>query len=127
LTTGHLLASFKPGHGCKHHLLRFAPLNLLLIVAALLLGRRLIWVCRAAVFISGIALILLLVPLVNLLFATNPPPEYRTAIKLLLTFIMPILVELLVLVGILRWRMCPRWPASAVAQEPEGQSSRRPD
>lgn len=37
--------------------------NLLLIVVSWLLGPRLIWVCRAAVFVNGIALILLLVPL----------------------------------------------------------------
>jgi hypothetical protein len=82
--------------------------NLLLIVASLLFGPRLIWVCRAAVFVNGIALILLLVPLFNLLFATNPPPEYRTAIRILVTYTALILVETLGLLAILRWRMLPR-------------------
>jgi hypothetical protein len=79
--------------------------NLLLIVVSWFFGPRLIWVCRAAVLVNGIALILLLVPLFNLLFATNPPPEYRTAIKTLLTFTAPILVETLGLLAIHRWRM----------------------
>jgi hypothetical protein len=54
--------------------------NILLIVASLFLGPRLLWLCRAAVFVNGIALILMLVPLLNLLLASNPPPEYRAAI-----------------------------------------------
>ena len=79
--------------------------NLLLMVVSWLLGPRLIWVCRAAVFVNCIALIVLLVPLFNLLFATNPPPEYRTAIRILLTYTAPILVETLGLLTILRWPM----------------------
>ena len=82
--------------------------NLLLIVASLFFGSRLLRVCRAAVFVSGIALIVLLVPLLNLMLAIHPPADYRAAIRILLTFTAPILVEFLALLAILRWRMPPR-------------------
>ena len=82
--------------------------NILLIVASLFLGPRLLWLCRVAVFVNGIALILMLVPLLNLLPTNHPPAEYRAAIKILLTFTTPILIEFLALLAILHWRMRPR-------------------
>ena len=82
--------------------------NLLLIVASLILGPRLLRLCRVAVFINAIALMLMIIPLVNLLLSSHPPPEYRAAIHILLTFTAPILVEFLALLGILHWRMRPR-------------------
>ena len=51
---------------------------------------------------------LMVVPLVNLLFTSHPPDGYRAAIKILLTFTAPILIEFLVVLGMLRWRMHPR-------------------
>jgi NADH:ubiquinone oxidoreductase subunit 6 (subunit J) len=82
--------------------------NVLLIVASLLLGPRLLRVCRAAVFVNAIALILMVVPLLSLLLASQPPSESRAAIQILLASTAPIVVEFLALVGILRWRMRPR-------------------
>jgi hypothetical protein len=82
--------------------------NILLIVASLSLGPRLLWVCRAAASVNAIALILMVVLLVSLLLATHPPPESRAAILLLLAFTAPILFELLALLGILRWGLRPR-------------------
>jgi hypothetical protein len=79
--------------------------NLLLIVVSLSLGLRLLWVCRAAVFVNGIVLILMVVPLLNMLLASHPPPEYRAAIQILLAYTTPILIEFLALLAILRWRM----------------------
>ena len=81
--------------------------NLLLIVASLILGPRLLRLCRAAVFVNAIALILMVVPLLNLLLASHPPPESRAAIKILLAFTAPIVIELLALLAVLRWRMRP--------------------
>jgi hypothetical protein len=79
--------------------------NLLLIVASLFLGPRLLRVCRAALFVNAIALMLMVVPLLNLLLASHPPAEYRAAIRILLTFTAPILVKFLALLAILRWRI----------------------
>ena len=81
--------------------------NLALIVVSLSLGPRLLWVCRAAVFVNGIALILMVVPLLNMSLASHPPPEYRAAIRILLAYTAPILIEFLALLAILRWRMRP--------------------
>jgi hypothetical protein len=81
--------------------------NIVLIVASLLFGPRLLWLCRVAVFVNGIALILMLVPLLNLLLASHPFPEYRAAILILVGFTAPILIEILVLLAVLRWRMRP--------------------
>jgi NADH:ubiquinone oxidoreductase subunit 6 (subunit J) len=81
--------------------------NILLIVASLFLGPRLLRACRATVFVNAIALILMVVPLLNLLLASHPPAGYRSAIRILLTFAFPILFELLSLLGLLRWRMRP--------------------
>ena len=82
--------------------------NILLIVASLLFGSRLLRFCRAAVFVNAISLILIVVPLLNLLLTSHPPAEYRAAIKILLTFAAPVLIEFFALLGILRWRMRPR-------------------
>lgn len=82
--------------------------NILLVVASLFLGPRLLRVCRAAVFVNAIALILMVVPLLNLLLASHPPPKSRGAIHILLVFTAPISVEFFALLGILRWRMRPR-------------------
>ena len=82
--------------------------NLLLIVASLFFGPRLLRLCRAAVFVNGIALMLMLVPLVNMLLAGHPLPEYRAAVAILLAFTAPILIEVLALLAVLRWRMRPR-------------------
>jgi hypothetical protein len=79
--------------------------NLLLIAAALVVGPRLLRACRVAVGVNAIALLLMVFPLLNLLLASHPPPEYRAAIHILLTFTAPILAEFLALLGILRWRM----------------------
>ena len=79
--------------------------NLLLIVASLFLGPRLLRLCRAAVFVNGIAFLLMLL---TLLLASHPPPESRAAIKILLAFTAPIVIELLALLAVLRWRMRPR-------------------
>jgi hypothetical protein len=53
------------------------------------LGPRLLRVCRAAKFVKAIALLLILVPLLNLLLASHPLPESRAAIQILLTFAAP--------------------------------------
>ncbi len=82
--------------------------NIVLIVASLFLGPRLLRVCRAALFVNAIALMLMVVPLLNLLLTSQPPAEYRAAIKILLTFAAPILIEFLALLAVLRWRMRPR-------------------
>ena len=82
--------------------------NLLLIVASLCLGQRLHRVCRVAVFVNAIALILMVVPLLSLLLASHPPADYRAAIKILLTFTTPILFEFIALLAVLRWRTPPR-------------------
>jgi len=79
--------------------------NLLLIAAALVVGPRLLRVCRVAVLVDAVALMVMVVPLLNLLLASQPPPEYRAAAKILLTYTAPILVEFLALLAILRWRM----------------------
>jgi hypothetical protein len=82
--------------------------NIVLAVASLLAGPRLLRLCRAGVVVNAVALMLMVVPLLNLLVTSHPPPEYRAAIKILLTFTAPILIEFLALLGILRWRMGPR-------------------
>lgn len=81
--------------------------NILLIVASLFLGPRLLRLCRAGIVVNAVALMLMVVPLVNLLLSSHPPPEYRAAILILLGFTAPILIELLTLLEILRWRMRP--------------------
>ena len=81
--------------------------NILLIVASLFLGPRLLHLCLAAVFLNAIALILMVIPLVNLLLSSHPLPEHRAAIVILVSFTAPILIELLVLLAILRWGMRP--------------------
>jgi hypothetical protein len=40
--------------------------NLLLIVAAFLLGPRLMWLCRVGAFVNVLALMVMIVPLINL-------------------------------------------------------------
>ena len=57
---------------------------------------------------NAVVLMLMVVPLLNLLLAIHPPPEYRAAILILLGFIAPILIELLALLAVLRWRTRPR-------------------
>jgi len=81
--------------------------SILLIVASLFLGLRLLRVCSAGVIVNAIALMRMVAPLLNLLLTSRPPPESRAAIKSLLTFIAPILIELLALLAVLRWRMRP--------------------
>jgi hypothetical protein len=76
--------------------------NILLIVASLIVGPRLLWLCRAAVFVNGIALMLMVVPLLNLLLTSHPPAGFRAAIRILLSFAAPILIELLALLAVLR-------------------------
>jgi hypothetical protein len=78
-----------------------------LIVAALFRGQRLLRLCRAGVVVNAVALMLMLVPLLNLLLASHPPLGHRAAIQILLAFTAPILIELLVLLAVLRWRMRP--------------------
>jgi hypothetical protein len=78
------------------------------IVASLVVGPRLLRVCRARLFVNAIALTLTVAPLVNLLLASHPPPESPAATKILLTCTAPVLIEFLVLLGILHWRMRPR-------------------
>ena len=82
--------------------------NIVLIVTSLFLGPRLLRVCRAAVFVNGIALMVMVVPLVHLLLASHSPAEYRAAIQILLAYTAPILIDFLALLAILRWRMHPR-------------------
>lgn len=82
--------------------------NLLLIVASLIAGPRPLRLCRAAAFVNAIALLLMVVPLVNLLLASHPPSESHTAIPILLTLTVPVLIEFLVLLGIRRWQLRPR-------------------
>lgn len=82
--------------------------NILLIVVSLFLGPRLLRTCRAAAFVNAIAFIILVVPLLNLLLGSQPPPESRAAIRILLVSTAPVLVEFLALLAILRWRMRPR-------------------
>jgi hypothetical protein len=93
--------------------------NILLIVASLIVGPRLLRVCRAALLVNAIALMLMLVPLLNLLLASHPSADYRAAIKILLTFTAPILVELLALLAVLRWlsRMVQGMGAPRTSQE----------
>ena len=82
--------------------------NILLIVASLFFGPRLLRLCRAAVFVNAIAVIPMVVSLLNLLLTSHPLPEYRAAIHILLTFTSPILIQFLALLVVLRWRMRPR-------------------
>jgi hypothetical protein len=51
---------------------------------------------------------LMVVPLLNLVLISHPLAGYRAAIRILLTFTAPILIELLALLAVLRWRMRPR-------------------
>jgi NADH:ubiquinone oxidoreductase subunit 6 (subunit J) len=81
--------------------------NLLLIVASLFLGPRLLRLCRAAVFVNAIALVLMLVPVVNLLLSSHPLPEHPAAVVILLASTAPIVIEILALLAVLRWRMRP--------------------
>lgn len=81
--------------------------NILLIVASLLTGPRLLRLCRAGVFVSVVALMMMVVPLLNLLLTSRPPAGCRAATRILLAFTAPVLIELLALLGILRWRMRP--------------------
>jgi hypothetical protein len=82
--------------------------NIVLIADSLLTGPRLLRLCRAGVVVNAIALMLLVVPLVNLLLTSHPPAGYRAAIRILLAFTAPILIELFALLAVLRWRMRPR-------------------
>ena len=51
---------------------------------------------------------LLVAPQLNLLLTSHPLPEYRDAAAILIAFTAPILIELLALLAVLRWRMSPR-------------------
>ena len=82
--------------------------NILLIVASLIVGPRLLWLCRAGVVVNAVALMLMVVPLLNLLLTSHPPAGHRAAIRILLTFTAPILIELFALPAVLRWRLHPR-------------------
>jgi hypothetical protein len=82
--------------------------NIVLIVAPLLTGPRLLRLCRAGVIVNAIALMLMVVPLLHLLLTSHPPAQYRAAVNILLAFIAPILIEFLALLGIFRWRIRPR-------------------
>src|ERR1035437_3077679 len=53
-----------------------------LIVAALFRGQRLLRLCRAGVVVNAVALMLMLVPLLNLLLASHPPLGHRAAIQI---------------------------------------------
>ena len=81
--------------------------NIVLIVVSLLAGPRMLRLCHAAVFVNAIALMLMVVPLLNLLLSSHPLREYRATIVILLAFTAPIVVEFLALLAILRWRMRP--------------------
>lgn len=107
LTTRHTFASLNSGMAVNAAYFALLLGNLLLIVTSLFLGPRLLRLCRAAVFVNAIALILMLVPLLNLLLASHTLPEHPAAIAILLGFTAPILIELLVLLAVLSWRMCP--------------------
>lgn len=82
--------------------------NIVLIVASLLTGPRLLRLCRAGAFVNAVALMLLVAPRLNLLLTSHPLPEYRDAAAILIAFTAPILIELLALLAVLRWRMSPR-------------------
>ncbi len=82
--------------------------NIVLIVASLLAGLRLLRLCCAGAFVNVVALMLMVVPRLNLLSTSDPPAGYRAAIKILLTFTVPILIEFLALLAVLRWRTRPR-------------------
>jgi hypothetical protein len=82
--------------------------NIVLIAASLLTGPRLLRLCRAVVVVDAVALLLMVVPLLNLLLTSHPPAGYRAAIRILLTFTAPILIELLALLAVLRCQMRPR-------------------
>ena len=88
--------------------------NILLIVASLFLGPRLLRLCRAVVVVNAVALMLMVDPLLNLLPTSHPPAGCRVAIRILLTFTAPILIEFLALLAVLRWRMRPHWPGCQV-------------
>jgi hypothetical protein len=47
--------------------------NIVLIVASLLVGPRLFQVCRAAAFVNAVALMLMVVPRLNLVLTSQPP------------------------------------------------------
>ena len=81
--------------------------NIVLIIAPLFLGPRLLRLCRAAVFVNAIALMLMLVPLLTLLLSSHPLPEHPAAVVILLASTAPIVIEILALLGILRWLMRP--------------------
>jgi hypothetical protein len=49
----------------------------------------------------------MVVPLLNLLLTSHPLADYRAAIRILLTFTAPVLIEFLALLAILHWRMRP--------------------
>jgi hypothetical protein len=82
--------------------------NILLIGASLFFGTRMLRLCRAGVVVNAVALLLMVIPLLSLLLSSHPPAGYRAAIAILLAFTAPILIELLALLAVLRWRMRPR-------------------
>ena len=57
---------------------------------------------------NAVVLMLMVVPLLNLLLTSHPPAGYRAATGILLTFTAPILIEVLALLAVLRWRTRPR-------------------
>jgi len=63
--------------------------NILPIVASLLTGPRLLRLCRAGVVANAIALMLMVVPLLNLLLNSHAPAGYRAATRILLTCTAP--------------------------------------
>jgi hypothetical protein len=75
--------------------------NVLVIVAASTLRRRVTWLVRVAAAVSGVALLILVVPIFNLLVAASPPPGQWEAIRVLVLYSAPVAVELIMLAGVL--------------------------
>ncbi len=79
--------------------------NLPLLVACFYFRPRLCRLCEVALALYLVALRILVISIVNRLTASNPPAEYRAAIKFLLVAALPLLAEFGALVAVYRWRV----------------------
>ena len=80
--------------------------NFLLLVACLIRGYRLKRVCRLALWINGVFLLLALTPLVLMVATIQTSPEARLALlAAVLMLPAPLVAELLAFAAICRWRM----------------------
>jgi hypothetical protein len=67
--------------------------NALVIAAALKVGPRMGGFCRWAAFGTGLALMVFVIPIVNLVVNDNPPPQRWEAVGVLVRYALPLLGE----------------------------------